>query len=68
MGPQKRLMQFGIVIVLAVIVQLIFLAADLRQTPVRVAEEFARNYYYLDPAMEDQLCAALSADGQTVDD
>ena len=68
MGPQKRLMQFGIVIVLAVIVQLIFLAVDCRRTPVRVVEEFVRNYYYLDPAMNDQLCADLSADGQTVGD
>ena len=68
MGPQKRLMQFGIVIVLAVIVQLIFIAADCRDTPVRIAEEFARNYFYLDPAMDDQLCTALSADGETVVD
>lgn len=68
MGPQKRLMQFGIVIVLAVIVQLIFLAADCRQTPVRIAEDFVRNYYYLDPAMADQLCVAASADGEAVVD
>ena len=68
MGPQNRLMKFGIVIVLAVVVQLIFIAAESYRTPVRIAEEFARNYYYMDPAMEDQLCAALSADGQTVVD
>lgn len=61
-------MKFGIVIVLAVIVQLVFIAADSCQTPVRVAEAFARNYFYLDPAMEDQLCPTLSADGQTVAD
>jgi len=68
MGLQKRLMQFGIVIVLAVIVQLLFIAVDSRDTLVRITEDFVRNYFYLDPAMDGQLCTALSADGETVTD
>ena len=68
MGQQKRLAQFGIVIVLTVIFQLVLIAADLSQTPVRTAEEFVRNYYYMDPAMDGQLCEALSANGEGVSD
>lgn len=68
MEPRKSLVQFGIVIALALIVELAFIAVEHRQTPARVAEAFARNYYYLDPAMGDQLCNALSADGNAVSD
>ena len=68
MGQQKRLAQFGIVVVLTVIFQLVLIAVDLRQTPVRTAEEFVRNYYYMDPAMGEQMCTALSANGEAVAD
>lgn len=65
---QKSFIQLGVVVVIAAVVQLIWIAAEFRQTPVRTAEEFVRNYYYLDPDMEEQLCAELSNDGETVTD
>ena len=65
---QKSFIQLGVVVVIAAVVQLIWIAADFRQTPVRTAEEFVRNYYYLDPDMEEQLCSELSNDGETVTD
>jgi hypothetical protein len=55
-------------VVIATVLQLGLIGADCRQTPLKVAKNFAGAYYYLDSDMQDYLCAGLGEDGEVVDD
>lgn len=66
MGSQSRILPFAVLIVVVIILQLALIAADCKQTPVRVAQQFAKAYFYLDPDMQNYLCAELAAGGETV--
>ncbi len=57
---------FAILIGIAIVVQLALIGADSVQTPAKVARSFAEAYYYLNPGMQDYLCADLAEDGQVV--
>lgn len=59
---------FAAIIGLAVVLQAIMIVADCRQTPGRVAKNFTKAYYYLDPSMQDYLCKDLAAEGELVDE
>ncbi len=56
-----------VVVLLGVFVQVLLVAADWKETPVRAAEEFTRAFFKLDPAMTERMCADLAADEAAVD-
>jgi hypothetical protein len=58
----------GGTILLAVFLQILFVYADQKATPGRVAREFSKAYYALDPAMETMLCQELQAESTLVQD
>ncbi len=60
-------MALALVVILGVFVQIILLTADVRETPVRAAEEFTRAFFKLDPDMTERMCADLAADKTFVD-
>jgi uncharacterized protein YchJ len=56
-----------VVILLGAFLQIILASADKSETPYRVAIDFAKAYYRLDPGMADYLCEDLkSMDDQNV--
>jgi len=59
---------FAAIFGFAVILQLIMITADCRQTPGRIAKNFTKAYYYLDPSMQDYLCQNLAGEGEVVND
>lgn len=68
MGSKNSYTPIGVAILVAVVLQLALMAVDCRQTAIRVAERFVKNYYYLNPAMHDQLCSRLADRGEAVND
>ena len=44
-------------VLLGIILQVVFIAADLRETPSRVAVKYAKAYFKLKPSMADYLCS-----------
>ena len=67
MGSQNRIIPVVVLVIIFVVLQLAFLATDCRQTPLKVAEHFTRDYFYLDADMQKYLCQDLAADGEAVD-
>jgi hypothetical protein len=60
MGQVNRYLVFIPVIALAVILQLVFIAADNRDSATRAALEFTKSYFMLDPGMSNRLCNELA--------
>lgn len=56
MGWANRVALFGVVLILLIVLQAIFIAVDGRSTPAKAAKAFAEDFYYLDPGMQDWLC------------
>jgi hypothetical protein len=57
----------ALVVLLGVFVQVLLVAADCKETPVRAAEEFTRAFFKLDPAMAERMCGDLAADEEALD-
>lgn len=68
MFKKIKLTPLVIAVVIAAVLQLGLIGADCRQTPTKVAKNFARAYYYLDSDMQDYLCAGMAEDGKVVND
>lgn len=68
MAKDNKLTVIGGTILLAVFLQFIFVSMDKNATPGRVAREFTKAYYALDPAMETLLCQRLQEDSGLVKD
>jgi hypothetical protein len=66
MNSQNRIAPFVILFAIAVVLQLAFVAADCRQTPLKVATQFSEDFFYLDADMQDYLCESLAANDQWV--
>lgn len=62
----QKLAPFGLVIGLAVILQLTLVVLDCNQTPSKVARSFADAYYYLDANMKKYVCGALQEESDAV--
>lgn len=62
----QKLAPFGLVIGLAVILQLTLVVLDCNQTPSKVARSFADAYYYLDADMKKYVCGALQEESDAV--
>jgi hypothetical protein len=64
MAQDNKRSAFTSVFFLALIFQVIFVVADMRDTPSKAAVDFARMYYQLDPAMTARLCDELALDDE----
>ena len=60
MGQENRYTPFIVLLILAVVVQVAFIGLGSIQTPATVAKQFAKDYEYLDPAMQDYVCKDLA--------
>ncbi|MFO7963372.1 MAG: hypothetical protein R6U50_05575 [Desulfobacterales bacterium] len=68
MAKFGKFLPLVIVILIGVFFQLIFIAVDIRDTPIKAAVEFAKAYYMLDDdAMEKRICKKALENGM-VDD
>lgn len=56
MQNKLNIAPFAVVVAIAVILQLILIGADGRQTPAKIAKNFAEAYYALDAEMQDYMC------------
>lgn len=63
----RDLMVLAGVVLLGVFVQVLLVAAEIRETPIKGAEAFAGLYYRLDPAMTGRMCQDLAAQEELVD-
>jgi hypothetical protein len=63
MAKKIDLALFAIIIGIAVVLQLALIGVDCRQTPAKIARNFAEAYYYISPDMQDYLCASLIKKG-----
>jgi hypothetical protein len=59
MGRQSRIAVITLVIAF-VIIQGALIAADQKQTPLRVAKQFTKDYHYLKPQIQNLLCGELA--------
>lgn len=60
MDSGGKFLTFTSIVILAVILQGLLIIGETRETPEKAAIEFARAYFWLDPAMADRLCSALA--------
>ena len=67
MGQQSRI-AVVILIIAFVLIQGVLIAADQQQTPLRVAKQFTKDYYYLNPEMQVLLCSELAQEGELIAD
>ncbi|MFH0730651.1 MAG: hypothetical protein V2B19_30435 [Pseudomonadota bacterium] len=65
MPRKNKLMPFLLILVLALVLQVGFMALDCQNAPYRVAMEFAGAYFNLDPAMADYLRKGDASERQT---
>jgi hypothetical protein len=56
----KSAISIALVILLGIIIQVVFVFAYTKETPNKVAVEFAEAYFKFDPAMKDMLCNSLA--------
>ncbi len=56
MLQMKKIITIALTILLGIILQVIFVFADCKNTPNRVAAEFAKAYFKLDPSMSEFIC------------
>ena len=52
-------------VAVAVVLQVILIFADFKDTPVKAAVEFTKDYFLLEESMADRLCAKLGPDKET---
>ncbi len=62
MAQDGKFSAFMAVFFLGILLQVILVYADTRDTPGKAAVAFARMYYQLDPAMSTRLCDELAMD------
>lgn len=62
----KSAISIALVILLGIALQVVFVFAEAKESPNKVAVEFAEAYFKFDPAMKHMLCSKLS-DGQEQD-
>jgi hypothetical protein len=63
---KQNLIPLGLVALLTIILQLVLVGLDCRQTPAKVARNFADAYYLLDADMEKHVCSALKEESNGV--
>ena len=69
MPQASRIAPFAATLIVAVILQLLFIIPDIKDTPTRAVTEFTKAYFKADKAMADRLCEdARIVDGVDVVD
>lgn len=63
MGQANRFAPLVVLLILFVVLQAAFIAFDYRQTPAKAAKAFIKDYYQLDPGMQQWLCTEKRAAG-----
>lgn len=58
----KSAISIALVILLGIALQVVFVFAETKETPNKVAVEFAEAYFRFDPAMKSMLCSRLVED------
>jgi hypothetical protein len=58
----KSAISIALVILLGIALQVVFVFAETKETPNKVAVEFAEAYFRFDPAMKSMLCSKLIKD------
>jgi hypothetical protein len=61
----NKLVSFALVLILGIFLQVLFVSADVRDTPIRAAKDFARAYVGYD---KDGMTARLCSENLVVDD
>ncbi|MGD2269517.1 MAG: hypothetical protein PVI06_03880 [Desulfobacterales bacterium] len=64
MEQAKHLLTIAAVVVLGIIIQAIFIGAEIRSTPAKAVIKFTKAYFDLDPKMSNYLCRELKAEGE----
>ncbi|OGP62875.1 MAG: hypothetical protein A2V65_00790 [Deltaproteobacteria bacterium RBG_13_49_15] len=70
MTDNTKTTTFALTLLLAIVLQVLFVFADQVETPGRTAIKFAKAYYLQDPSMRDLLCADVkeNEENDLVDD
>ncbi|MBW1695327.1 MAG: hypothetical protein JRH18_08405 [Deltaproteobacteria bacterium] len=63
MAPLKRYTTLAVTILAAIIVQLILISADRRDTPTKAVIEFSKAFFMFKPSMAERLCEDLHTIG-----
>ncbi len=63
MISRKGLTMFGLVILWAFFLQVLFVFADTRDTPGKAVSDFMKKYYQLDASMAERLCRSVKDAG-----
>jgi hypothetical protein len=56
MSQASRIAPFAATLIIAVILQLIFIIPDIKDTPTKAVTEFTKAYFHADKSMADRLC------------
>jgi hypothetical protein len=64
MTPINKLMPFVLTLVIGVLLQAGFVMLDCKEAPYKIAMDFTRAYFSLDPAMANHLCKGEDPAGQ----
>ena len=65
MGGNSKFPAIAAVIVVAVILQIVLVAADHRESPGKAAVEFSKAYFKLNTVMEKRLCREITEEGES---
>ncbi|MGD9330720.1 MAG: hypothetical protein PVJ53_05375 [Desulfobacterales bacterium] len=64
----RNLIPLTLVILLGILVQVVLVVADTKETPTKGAVAFTKAFYKMDPAVTERMCGDLLADANPVDD
>jgi len=64
----RKWIPLALVILLGILVQVVFVAAQTKDTPARAAVEFTKAFYKMSPSVKDRMCSDLLAEEDLIDD
>ena len=64
----RKWIPLALVVLLGILVQVVLVAADIKETPVKAAIAFTKAFYQLSPAVTERMCGDLLEDQDLVDD
>ncbi|MDJ0829113.1 MAG: hypothetical protein QNI92_04625 [Desulfobacterales bacterium] len=61
MNVGTKIITFAVVIIIALVLQVVFIFQDKKELPDLAASEFTKAYFMLDQSMTDRLCSSLAS-------